>query len=103
MRVHFEKLFDEHGNNDLIPVCLKNDTPNFYLNRDVRSEETHSVRDAEQNFEKTDRSRVGTRIWQSASLERPTTTLNRDAVRLGDDIEPVEEILTDVEEEERNP
>ena len=53
MRVHFEKLFDEHGNNDLIPVCLKNDTPNFYLNREVRSEETHSVRDAEQNFEKT--------------------------------------------------
>ena len=53
IRVHFEKLFDEHGNNDLIPVCLENDTPNFYLNPEVKSEETHSVRDAEQNFEKT--------------------------------------------------
>ena len=40
MRVHFEKLLDEHGKNELIPVCLENDTPNFYLNREVKSEET---------------------------------------------------------------
>ena len=53
MRVHFEKFFDEYGNNELIPVCLENDTPNFYLNREVKSEEAHSVKDAEQNFEKT--------------------------------------------------
>ena len=50
MRVHFEKLLDEYGKNELIPVCLETDTPNFYLNREVKSEETHSVRDAEQNF-----------------------------------------------------
>ena len=52
MRIHFEKLLDEHGKNELIPVCLENDTPNFYLNREMKSEETHSVRDAEQYFEK---------------------------------------------------
>ena len=52
MRNPFEKLLDEYGKNELIPVCLENDTPNFYLNREVKSEETHSVRDAEQNFEK---------------------------------------------------
>ena len=34
-------------------MCLENDTPNFYLNREVKSEEAHSVKDAEQNFEKT--------------------------------------------------
>ena len=31
---------------------LENGTPNFYLNREVNSEETHSVSDAEQCFEK---------------------------------------------------
>ena len=29
-RTHFEKLMDEHGKNELIPVCLENDTPKFY-------------------------------------------------------------------------
>ena len=43
MGVHFEKLLDEFGKNELIPVCLEKDTPNFYLNREVKSEETHSV------------------------------------------------------------
>ena len=52
MRFHFEKLLNEYGTNELIPVCLENDTPNFYLNREVKSEETHSMRDAEQCFEK---------------------------------------------------
>ena len=38
MRIHFEKLLDECGNNELIPVCLE--------------EETHSGTCHEQNFEK---------------------------------------------------
>ena len=52
MRIHFEKLLNEYGKNELIPAYLENNTPNFYLNRDVKSEETHSVRDAVQCFEK---------------------------------------------------
>ena len=36
----------------LFPVYFENDTPNFYLTREVKSEETHSVRDAEQYCEK---------------------------------------------------
>ena len=52
MRVHFEKLLSEYGRNELIPVYFESDTPNFYLNREVKSEETHSVRDAEQCFGK---------------------------------------------------
>ena len=43
----------KHGKNELISVCLdENDTPNFYLNREVKSEETYSVRAAEQHFDK---------------------------------------------------
>ena len=34
MIIHFEKLLSEHGRNELIPVYLENDTPNFYLNRE---------------------------------------------------------------------
>ena len=52
MKIHFEKLLSEYGKNELIPVYLENDTPDFYLNREVKSEETHSVSDAEQCFEK---------------------------------------------------
>ena len=52
MRIHFEKLLDEYGKNELIPVCLENDSPNFYLNREVKAEEIQSVRDVEQNLEK---------------------------------------------------
>ena len=59
MSLHFEKLLDEHGKNELIPVSLKNDTPNFYLNRDVNSEETYNVRGTDQHFEK--KSTVGKR------------------------------------------
>ena len=50
MRIHFEKLLNEHGKNELIPVYLENDTPNFYLNREVKSAETHNVNDVEQCF-----------------------------------------------------
>ena len=52
MRIHFEKLLDEHGKKELIPVCLENDTPNFYLSREVKSEETCNVRATDQHFEK---------------------------------------------------
>ena len=52
MRIQFEKLLLEYGKNELTPVYLENDTPNFYLNREVKSEETHSVRNAEQYVEK---------------------------------------------------
>ena len=36
MRIHFEKLLDDYGKNELIPVYLETDTPNFYLNREVK-------------------------------------------------------------------
>ena len=47
-----------------------------------------------------------TSIWQSAPLASPTKTLNRDAVPIGDDIEPAEESRVDVKtgnEEEEEP
>ena len=34
MRIHLEKLLDEHGKNELIPVYLENVTPNFSTKRD---------------------------------------------------------------------
>ena len=47
---------------------------------------------------------MGKRVWQSSALVSPTTTLNRDAVPIGDDIEPVGEsragVETGYEEEE---
>ena len=52
MRIHFEKLSNEYGKNELIPVNLENDDLNFYLNREVKYEESHNVNDAEQCFEK---------------------------------------------------
>ena len=52
MRKHFEKLLNEHGTNDLIPVYIEKDALDFYLNREVESEEIHSVNDAEQCLEK---------------------------------------------------
>ena len=51
MRIHLEKLLDEHGKNEISPVCLENDTSNFYLNREVKSEETYNVRATDQHFE----------------------------------------------------
>ena len=38
MRIHFEKLLNEYGMNDLVPVYLEKDALNFYLNREVKSE-----------------------------------------------------------------
>ena len=66
MRIHFEKLLNEFGKNELIPVYLENDTPNFYLNREVKSEETHSVRDAEQCLRKKVNSRETSMAEQCA-------------------------------------
>ena len=51
LRFVFERLLNEYGTNELIPAYLEKDTPNFYLNLEVKSEETHSVRVAEQYFE----------------------------------------------------
>ena len=70
-------------------------TPNFHLNREVKSEETYSVRAAEQCFEKE--SQQSGNEWQSSALASPMTTLNRDAVPIGDDIESVGESRVDVE------
>ena len=58
------------------------------MNREVKSEEIYSVNDAEQCLEKE---------WQSGELVSPTTTLNREAVPIGDDIEPVGESRVDIE------
>ena len=43
MRIHFEKLVNRDGNNELIPVYLENNIFNFYLNREVKSTETNNV------------------------------------------------------------
>ena len=51
MRIHFEKLFTEYGKNELIPVYIENDTLHLHVNREVKSDETRSVSDAEQCFE----------------------------------------------------
>ena len=39
MRIHFEKLLNEYGSNDLVPVYLDKGALNFYLDREVKSEE----------------------------------------------------------------
>ena len=39
----------------LIPVYLEREAPNFYLNREVKSEETYNVRATDQHFEKEKR------------------------------------------------
>ena len=52
MRIHFGKLLNEYGKNDLMPVYLENNTFNFYLNREVKSDEIHRLNDAEQCLEK---------------------------------------------------
>ena len=52
MRIHFGKLLNQHGMNDLIPVYLEKEALSFYLNREVKSEEIHSLNDAEQSLEK---------------------------------------------------
>ena len=51
MRIHFEKLLDEDGQNEVISVYFEN-IFKFYLNGEVKSAETHNVNDAEQCFAK---------------------------------------------------
>ena len=46
-RMHVEKLVNWYGRNELIPVYLKNNIFNFYLNREVKSTETNNVNDAD--------------------------------------------------------
>ena len=71
--MRIEKLLNECGKNELIPVYLENDTPNFYQNREVKSDETHSVSDAEQCFQKESQT-IGKRVWQSSALVSPIST-----------------------------
>ena len=47
MRIHFEKLVNWHGKNELIPVYLENNIVNFHLNREMKSTETNNVNDAD--------------------------------------------------------
>ena len=47
VRIHFEKLLNWHVKNELIPVFLRNNIFNFYLNREVKSTETNNVNDAD--------------------------------------------------------
>ena len=96
MRIHFEKLLNEYGKNELIPVYLENDTPNFHLNREVKSEKIQQ-RESDRTAFWERESTVGKRVWQSSALVSPMTTLNRDAVPIGDDIESVEECRVDIE------
>ena len=94
MKIHFEKLVNWHGKNELIPVHLENNIFNFYLNREVKSTETNNVNDAEQCFAKKSQQ------WGNESgsaLVSPTTNLKRDVPPIGDDIEPVGESRADVE------
>ena len=53
MRIHFEKLVNWHGKNELIPVYLENNIFSFYLNREVKSTETANVNDADHCLSKT--------------------------------------------------
>ena len=43
MRIHFEKLVNWYGKNELIPVYLENHIFNFYLNREVKSTGINNV------------------------------------------------------------
>ena len=47
MTIHFEKLVNWPGKNELIPVYREINIFNFYLNREVKSTETNNVNDAD--------------------------------------------------------
>ena len=47
MSIHFEKLVNWHGKNELIPVYFENNIFNFYLNREMQSTESNNVNDAD--------------------------------------------------------
>ena len=47
MRIHFEKLVNWYGKNELIPVYFENNIFNFYLSKEVKSTDTNIVNDAD--------------------------------------------------------
>ena len=47
MRIHFDKLVNGHGKNELISVYLEDNIFNFYPSREVKSTETNNVNDAD--------------------------------------------------------
>ena len=49
MKIHFEKLVNRYGKNELIPVYLEKNIFNFYLSREVKSRETNKVNNAQQS------------------------------------------------------
>ena len=76
MRSHFEKLVNWYGKNELIPVYLENDTPNLYLNREVKSTENNNVNDADhyprrncQQSENGDGRAVSSYVQRKLSIE----------------------------------
>ena len=87
MSIHFEKLLEEHGKNEHFS-CHENDAPNFHLNREVKSEEVHNVRAAEQHYDKEGQE-SGNGDGKNNALVSPTKTQNRHAAPTGGDIEPV--------------
>ena len=62
LRIHFEKLLNEYGKNDLNPVHPENNIFNFYLNREVKSAETHIVNDAD-HYPTKKSQQSGNRAW----------------------------------------
>ena len=46
MRIHFEKLVNWFGKNEIIPVYLENNILNFYLFREVKSTGINNVKEA---------------------------------------------------------
>ena len=47
MRIHFEKLVNWYGKNELTQIFIENNIFNFYLNREVKSRENNNVNDAD--------------------------------------------------------
>ena len=88
MRIHFEKLVNWHGKNELIPVFPENNIFNFYLNREVKSTGTNNVNYSDHYLAKN--------CQQSGNGDGRAV---RDVAPIGDDIEPVEESRADVEME----
>ena len=105
MRIHFEKLVNWHGKNELIPVYPEHNIFNFHLDRDVKSTETNNVDAADHCLAKNCQ-QSGNGDGSASALVSPTKTLNRDVAPIGDDIEPVGQSRADVEmrnEEDEEP
>ena len=59
MRMHFERLVSWYGRKQLIPVYIEDNIFNFYMSKEVKSEQF---------------SAAGKRLWQSIALVSPTKT-----------------------------